>query len=93
VCSFQPQRLDTPHGPLPASATQNARALLRNALPIKNKQIRVAQQALESITDDLRVPGVRFSVRLPVLSTELFPLRFAYAHSHALLHVRGWRAA
>jgi hypothetical protein len=44
-------------------APQNARALLRNALPIKNKQIRVAQQALESITDDLRVPGVRFSVR------------------------------
>ncbi len=40
---------------------QNARALLRNSLPISNKPIRVAQNALETITEDLRVPGVRFS--------------------------------
>ena len=47
--------------PLCPCSPQNARALLRNSLPIKNKQIRVAQAALESISDDLRVPGVRFS--------------------------------
>ena len=48
----------------PQAPLQNARALLRNSLPIKNKQIRSAQLALESISEDLRVPGVRFSVRL-----------------------------
>jgi len=36
----------------------------------------VAQQALESITDDLRVPGVRFSVRLPVLFSLCFLFSF-----------------
>eukprot|EP00238_Polyblepharides_amylifera_P013286 CAMPEP_0196579320 /NCGR_PEP_ID=MMETSP1081-20130531/20065_1 /TAXON_ID=36882 /ORGANISM="Pyramimonas amylifera, Strain CCMP720" /LENGTH=460 /DNA_ID=CAMNT_0041898857 /DNA_START=112 /DNA_END=1494 /DNA_ORIENTATION=+ len=40
---------------------KNAYALLRNALPINNKQIRQVQLALESISEDLRVPGVRFS--------------------------------
>jgi hypothetical protein len=40
-------------------------------LPIKNKQIRVAQSALESISDDLRVPGVRFSVRCHALARGL----------------------
>lgn len=41
--------------------SQNPYALLRNALPISNKEIRVVQLALESISEDLRVPGVRFS--------------------------------
>jgi len=40
---------------------KNPYALLRNALPISNKEIRVVQLALESISEDLRVPGVRFS--------------------------------
>ena len=64
--------------PVPAADVQNARALLRNALPIKNKQIRVAQQALESITDDLRVPGVRFSVRPSHCSTSAAPGNFPH---------------
>ena len=46
---------------LEANPVTNARALLRNALPIDNKQIRDVQRKLESISDDLRVPGVRFS--------------------------------
>ena len=46
---------------LEANPVTNARALLRNALPIDNKQIREIQRKLESISDDLRVPGVRFS--------------------------------
>ena len=40
---------------------QNPYALLRNALPISNKPIRQVQGNLESITEDLRVPGVRFA--------------------------------
>mmetsp|Transcript_35781 Transcript_35781/g.78111 ORF Transcript_35781/g.78111 Transcript_35781/m.78111 type:complete len:447 (-) Transcript_35781:198-1538(-) len=40
---------------------KNSKALLRNALPINNKEIRTIQLALESIAEDLRVPGVRFS--------------------------------
>jgi hypothetical protein len=55
-----------------APAPQNARALLRNSLPIKNKQIRIVQNSLESITEDLRVPGVRFSVRSLSLALALF---------------------
>ncbi|KAK9793769.1 hypothetical protein WJX73_008988 [Symbiochloris irregularis] len=35
----------------------NARALLRNALPINNKDIREIQKALEGINEDLRIPG------------------------------------
>lgn len=46
---------------LAANPVQNARALLRNALPIDNKQIREVQRRIESISDDLRVPGVRFT--------------------------------
>ena len=46
---------------LAANPVQNARALLRNALPIDNKQIRDVQRKIESISDDLRVPGVRFT--------------------------------
>jgi len=46
---------------LAANPVQNPRALLRNALPVKNKEIREVQRRLESISDDLRVPGVRFS--------------------------------
>jgi hypothetical protein len=55
----------THHGcwgvPLPPARTQNPYALLRNALPISNKPIRTIQLALESISEDLRVPGVRFA--------------------------------
>lgn len=40
---------------------KNPYVLLRNALPIDNKEIRKVQSALESISEDLRVPGVRFS--------------------------------
>lgn len=36
---------------------KNARALLRNALPINNKEIRDIQRALESISEALRIPG------------------------------------
>ena len=46
---------------LAANPVQNARALLRNALPVDNKQIRDVQRKIESILDDLRVPGVRFT--------------------------------
>jgi cyclophilin family peptidyl-prolyl cis-trans isomerase len=46
---------------LQANPVTNARALLRNALPIDCKEIRQVQKALESISDDLRVPGVKFS--------------------------------
>lgn len=45
----------------PGDPVKNANALLRNALPINNKPIRTVQLALESISEDLRVPGVRFS--------------------------------
>jgi cyclophilin family peptidyl-prolyl cis-trans isomerase len=46
---------------LEANPVTNARALLRNSLPITNKSIREVQRKLESISDDLRVPGVRFT--------------------------------
>jgi len=46
---------------LQANPVTNARALLRNSLPIDCKEIRQIQKALESISDDLRVPGVKFS--------------------------------
>jgi len=46
---------------LQANPVTNARALLRNSLPIDCKEIRQVQKALESISDDLRVPGVKFS--------------------------------
>ena len=46
---------------LAANPVQNARALLRNALPVDNKQIRDVQRKIESISEDLRVPGVRFT--------------------------------
>ena len=36
---------------------KNARALLRNALPIENKPIRTIQSALEGVSEQLRVPG------------------------------------
>lgn len=45
----------------PGDPVKNPKALLRNALPINNKEIRTIQLALESISEDLRVPGVRFS--------------------------------
>eukprot|EP00227_Mantoniella_beaufortii_P009055 CAMPEP_0197583738 /NCGR_PEP_ID=MMETSP1326-20131121/6558_1 /TAXON_ID=1155430 /ORGANISM="Genus nov. species nov., Strain RCC2288" /LENGTH=450 /DNA_ID=CAMNT_0043147999 /DNA_START=35 /DNA_END=1387 /DNA_ORIENTATION=+ len=46
---------------LEANPVTNARSLLRNALPVKNKEMREVQKRLESISDDLRVPGVRFT--------------------------------
>jgi len=46
---------------LEANPITNAKALLRNALPVQNKEIRAIQKYLESISDDLRVPGVKFS--------------------------------
>ena len=46
---------------LQANPVTNARALLRNGLPFDCKEIRQVQKALESISDDLRVPGVKFS--------------------------------
>jgi cyclophilin family peptidyl-prolyl cis-trans isomerase len=46
---------------LEANPITNAKALLRNALPVENKAIRAIQKKLESISDDLRVPGVKFS--------------------------------
>lgn len=36
---------------------KNARALLRNALPVNNKPIRQIQLELEGISEQLRVPG------------------------------------
>lgn len=36
---------------------KNARALLRNALPIDNKPMRTIQAALEGVSEQLRVPG------------------------------------
>ena len=46
---------------LEANPITNAKALLRNALPVDNKAIRAIQRKLEAISDDLRVPGVKFS--------------------------------
>ena len=45
---------------LEANPITNAKALLRNALPVDNKAIRAVQKKLETISDDLRVPGVNF---------------------------------
>jgi hypothetical protein len=36
---------------------KNAKALLRNALPINNKEIRDIQYSLEGISEALRIPG------------------------------------
>lgn len=38
---------------------KDARTLLRNALPIQGKAIKEVQSALESITDDLKLPGTK----------------------------------
>lgn len=38
---------------------KNARAILRNALPINNKPIRKIQTSLESINEALRIPGAK----------------------------------
>lgn len=60
--AFEPQQVYGDMAKLTAGdPVKNPKALLRNALPIKNKEIRTVQLALESIADDLRVPGVRFS--------------------------------
>lgn len=56
-----PQPVISDLASLAANPVQNPRALLRNALPIDNKQIREVQRRLESISEDLRVPGVRFT--------------------------------
>lgn len=48
----------TAHAGLQATdPVKNAKALLRYALPIKNKPIRVIQKELEQISEDLRIPG------------------------------------
>ncbi|KAK9816473.1 hypothetical protein WJX72_000720 [[Myrmecia] bisecta] len=44
-------------GLLNADPVKNARALLRNALPIQNKPVRTIQVELESISEALRIPG------------------------------------
>ena len=44
-------------GMLSADPVKNAKALLRYALPINNKPIRVIQRDLEQISEDLRIPG------------------------------------
>ena len=44
-------------GMLSADPVKNANALLRYALPINNKPIRVIQRSLEQISEDLRIPG------------------------------------
>ncbi|KAG7666671.1 putative Peptidyl-prolyl cis-trans isomerase, chloroplastic [Nannochloris sp. 'desiccata'] len=44
-------------GMLSADPVKNAKALLRYALPINNKPIRVIQKDLEQISEDLRIPG------------------------------------
>lgn len=56
-----PQPVISDLASLAANPVQNPRALLRNALPVDNKQIREVQRRLESISEDLRVPGVRFT--------------------------------
>ena len=61
AANAMPEEVISDLASLAANPVQNARALLRNALPIDNKQIREVQARLESISDDLRVPGVRFS--------------------------------
>jgi len=45
---------------LSANPVKNARALLRNALPVANKPVRQVQKHLEDISENLRVPGVDF---------------------------------
>ncbi|CAG9465786.1 unnamed protein product [Pedinophyceae sp. YPF-701] len=40
-----------------SAGVTNAKAILRNALPIKNKPIRQIQYELESISEALRIPG------------------------------------
>ena len=48
---------------LPTSTSQvkNAKALLRYSLPLQNKPLREIQFQLETISEALRVPGVKFS--------------------------------
>eukprot|EP00884_Botryococcus_braunii_P004285 jgi/Botrbrau1/13858/Bobra.0056s0091.3 len=56
---FAPPQL-APHAEALLTAgdpVKNARALLRNALPIDNKPIRVIQNELEGISEQLRIPG------------------------------------
>lgn len=50
---------------------KNANALLRYALPIDNKEIRIIQRNLEGISEDLRVPGVKFSGVSKAVNTSL----------------------
>eukprot|EP00873_Tetraselmis_striata_P046079 jgi/Tetstr1/466343/TSEL_010873.t1 len=47
------QKTNLPNG----DPTKNAKALLRDALPINNKPIRAIQRELESISEALRIPG------------------------------------
>lgn len=59
--AFEAQQAIPELAGLEANPISNSKALLRYALPINNKPIREIQRKLESISDDLRVPGVRFS--------------------------------
>ena len=61
AANAMPEEVISDLASLAANPVQNARALLRNALPIDNKRIREVQRKIESISDDLRVPGVRFT--------------------------------
>lgn len=57
VCT-PPQVAPPAHAGLTAGdPVKNARALLRNALPVNNKPIRQIQLELEGISEQLRVPG------------------------------------
>mmetsp|Transcript_31834 Transcript_31834/g.89187 ORF Transcript_31834/g.89187 Transcript_31834/m.89187 type:complete len:397 (-) Transcript_31834:61-1251(-) len=57
----QPAVGDLAFLPTSTSQVKNARALLRYALPLDNKPMRSVQFQLESISEALRVPGVKFS--------------------------------
>lgn len=46
---------------LEPNPSSNARAILRDALPVENQGIREVQKALEEINEDLRIPGVNVS--------------------------------
>jgi hypothetical protein len=55
--AFYPAPVVSDVAALSPNPVTNARALLRNSLPVNNKEIREVQKRLEAISDDLRVPG------------------------------------
>lgn len=65
-------------GLISSDPVKNARALLRNALPVNNKYIREIQRQLEGISESLRIPGSKSlgpiqSVRNWLLSELVLP--------------------